>query len=520
MLERYISSTSSIMSTSPPRTPSDGVSAAFTHRWEPISEGTWGYEHPEPPHNPTKEDEISCVIESDKRKMDASDWGHQFGSGGYTAATSEHVERVLEPSGQIPDKPPRLHPRNMLDAGEDQVPDLIESKTNKGQLSSAEKRVGKVQAGVMAAIWSRNKTKLTWCLNIASRVVWVAIHLGSESFLDSLVRAGATIAQEAAARHYREGLKLMTKACAKALVTAIHEGKASCVQRLLLVSSQDFKALVADEKYTEAKHLLEAATELFVQTCKVGTQQLVEMTANVSAETFDSLLDGPFKEYLLQIVEEYGARWVAAVERRDARDVRAIGKAGFEQLLAAAGHGKPKRLLGEFVPTYVALLEMVFDPEQPDIEKWLLHEGLGGPISHLVFKKQGQELAENMVIVGIEFLLFIAQDRRPDCIRGILLGLGTELLRAIDSAGHLKSIEAMFGKLVDEKFNAIDPVNHHGLDQLDDLQEQFLGTLDALSRTAGEDFPLSATITKFKDMVRVSAARARLKFITPPDSVD
>lgn len=430
--------------------------------------------------------------------------GEYLGTARYAAGIAGHddAEKVLADAGGTYEPPNIQRQQSDMNAGGQHALDLVEHEVSKGRLPGVKKRVEKIKADMITAILTKNKKKLGWCLNIGVHAFKMAISLENEDFLEFLVNVGMTIAQEAVARKYTEGLRIIVVAWTKALLAAIDEHKASLVQRTLKLCVKDLKTLIANGKDENAADLVIVGIEIYLQMCRVKNQQLVRMVAKIWVEAVEDLVDGAFGESLLDIVRKYAQDWVGAVQNQDATEVRAIGEAGIEALFAAAERGR-KEVIREFTPIYVIQLQEVFYTGHSSTGRWLLDEVQ--PATHVAFGDQDRERAEAFFIVGMEFFLVfdegqIVESNHPG---NMILDIAVAALKAIHLAGLMKDIEKAARILADEKFRLFED-NTPGRKN---LERRMLGIFDSiLVKLKNQDSALSTAVKGFKEAITVSAA--------------
>lgn len=440
-------------------------------------------------------DEIVEILMEKGAKVNAK--GDHLGSALYAANSAGHtnVQIILKKSNARSIPPTFRHRKSR-----DHALDLIEREVKMGRQLGVEKRVGRIRENMMEAILSRNEKKLEWCLDIGIRGFAIAIKLGREGFLEFLVNVGMTVLQEAVAKDYSEGLELISKYWTKALLKAVTEGKASLVQRTLLICVKDCKTLIDGEKYTDARNLVHVAIVLYIEMCEAGNQELIEIVARIWIGAFEDLMKKAFRKDMVEIMEIYADRWVQAVQSQNEKVARSMGKAMVEFLLAGVSDQK-KEAVKCFTPLFVTHMRKVLGPGQPDSARWPLNKGQ--PTSKSDIQEKDEKLAMNMGKLGVEIFLALAQQnprQNYDPMRSITLNWGAGFLREIQRAGLLEKLEDTIEQLAREKLN-----DCRDKRQIRELEEQLLGTLNTVSKAEKLDRRILTTMNNIRDSIKKSA---------------
>lgn len=264
-------------------------------------------------------------------------------------------------------------------------------------------------------------------------------------------------------------------------------------------------ALVENNKQDEARNLVIAGIKLYIQMCRVENQELIKLVANIWAKAGQDLIGGAFRGEMITIVEGYCNKWVTAAERKDKLEDKAMGTAGMEVLLAAAGSADTREVGRQVTAHFVVILQRVLHSGNPNLKNWLLYEA--EPISTMAITRQSIAA----VVVGMEFYLAVVEDKKFNELREILLGTGTTVFGEIARAGLLDGAKTAIEYLAEERFTACTASNQ-GRISLDRLEENILEALDWVS-VAGNQIPqLETVIEKLKEVIKGYAQEARLEF--------
>lgn len=192
-----------------------------------------------------------------------------------------------------------------------------------------------------------------------------------------------------------------------------------------------------------------AGVELYIQMCRVENQELIKLVVNIWARAGQDLIGGAFRGEIITIVEGYCNKWVTAAERKDKFEVKAMGTAGMEVLLAAAGSADTREVGRQVTAHFVVILQRVLHSGNPNLKNWLLYEA--EPISTMAITRQS---IAAVVGVGMEFYLAVVEDKKFNELREIPLGTGTTVFGEIARAGLLGGAKTAIEYLAEERFTA------------------------------------------------------------------
>lgn len=264
-------------------------------------------------------------------------------------------------------------------------------------------------------------------------------------------------------------------------------------------------SVVCDRTDTDLKPILEVALELYIAIYRTGNLQLIEMATTIWVPEANRLVDGVLKTELFDIVNELSAQWFDAVEMRDKAEVQVVGIAAMEVLLAAAGCNAAE-VLYQITLICIRRLQEVFCLADTDTEEWVFNHAR--PIPQVIFRGNDVEFAENIIWVGMEFLLVLAGLGEYSRLWERLLDTAAVVLGKIKIAGLLKCVETAVGDLAATKFSSIYLVSQE-TNQIDELSTILLDILSRVhSRIGLEDPLLSETIVRCELAIAYAARGA------------
>lgn len=118
----------------------------------------------------------------------------------------------------------------------------------------------------------------------------MAIHLGTNASIEGVVNTGMLTLRDAVENQYPQGLSLIAKSWTSVLVKIVRNGRSSLLESELKICAQDVSSLIRDGWIDDARNLIIAALELFIEVCRAGDHDLIELVAGVWAKTLDDSL--------------------------------------------------------------------------------------------------------------------------------------------------------------------------------------------------------------------------------------
>lgn len=351
-----------------------------------------------------------------------------------------------------------------------------------------------------AAGRDKREAKVRWALNLSYPYISMVTKFGTDTSMENVVNAGMLVLRDAVENQYPTGLSLVTKAWANVLLRAIRKGRSSLLESELGLCVQDVSSLVQDGRIVDARNLVTGGLELFMQVCRVGDSDLIELVAGVWVKAFDDSITNVFGDEILLILATYCEHWVTAVKGRDITEIRALIKAG-TGLLLASGRAEGKGLQKEIAAFCLYSVHQVLNPRDPDMQHWVLNNLNTKAITYIDIGKQDEEFAKLIVGIGVEFFLAMAQPTRGNrynVLRANLLSSSTKILEKIVLAGHLQSAKTTIENIAEKKFTEL----AGGVsDRLrDDLEANLLGILQAVSVAIPV---LQPTIENLKNTIKI-----------------
>lgn len=420
------------------------------------------------------------------------------------------IVEILVGSGALSEAPVVVRRQSVLDPVITHRLELTAHGISRADQPVVRRQVEFYRARMNAAIDSKNELSVRVLLAFSAPYFALAVRFGHENSVESLVDVALVLAQNAAKIHHPEILRLVSVSWTNALLNAITDGKASLVERALQKCINNLQILIDNGKISDAKDLITAGLEIYMETCRLENRELIEIVAKVWAMAAKDLIKGPFRDNLFKIVDIYAERWITAVIAKDGKEVRVMGKAGVEVLLAAAGTGGSMGVSMEITAYFLVKLRRVLHDGDPNMRNWLLNEA--DPISKVAIRREDEELAEALVRVGMEFFLAIRHphpNNDHDQLQQILLEITTPVLEDIERAGLMDSAKTSIESLAVAKFE----IFHSGdsrKDELDQLERNLLEVLDAVTQAATQISSIPAIVADLKMEIRLCASDARL----------
>lgn len=158
--------------------------------------------------------------------------------------------------------------------------DLTTHGMTRGDQPVMQRQVKMFRNQMQAAIISGNEKVVRCMLPFGGVYFDLAVKLGHERYIESLVDVGLTLVQNAAKSENQKILESITVAWTNALLTAITNGKVSFLERALKGCIYNLKTLIDDGKTSDAKDLITAGIEIFIQSCRVGNRDLIEIVGH------------------------------------------------------------------------------------------------------------------------------------------------------------------------------------------------------------------------------------------------
>lgn len=442
--------------------------------------------------------------------------GETLGTAMYLAKSPGHepVEAILENVGALLEGPLTERRESRIDPGIEFEVELTKHSVSKGGQAVFGWQLKRFRSEVHGGLFSKNEKKLRWALKVSVPYFESAVKLGREGLVIAVVDVAMGIVQDAVESGYETGLTMVMTAWTKALLTVINDGKKCLVERALQVCIGKFKTLIEEDKWLDAKNLMVAGIELYIQMCQTGSQELVELVAKVWAKAGDDMMKWAFRVEIIAILDFYCIDWAKAAEQRNSVKVNAVGTAGLGLLLAAVGPINARELSREITTHFLAILQTVMHSRNPDLKNWVL--SIAQPLLQVTIKRHDAESTAAVVGVGLEFLLAVIEDNEYNELREVILAISTKVLGEIERLDLLDSARATVEHLAEEKFNACAAGGHRGRRvQLDRLEGKLFEVLDSVN-VAGNQIPQLATvIEKLKEAVKGYAREAGLEFQRP-----
>lgn len=257
---------------------------------------------------------------------------------------------------------------------------------------------------------------------------------------------------EAVKRNFHNGITTMTSLYTAALTFVLDEGKPLLVERLLSECVKDFNGLIDDGKDDEAKNFEVAAIEVIFTVVGAGNEQLIEIVADKWMEAFEGVIGGRFGRNLLSVIEDYGLKWVSAVERQENDRVMIWGRTAAE-VLSAGASGKRKQVSRALSTQFSQMLQSVFDKSK-DSAIWLSEE-CRTRISQIPMSEISAQRLARLWILGLEFLLATERGGRHgrDCKESqeVILNLSRSFLQAVEDSDRLAAVIQITRDVASEK---------------------------------------------------------------------
>lgn len=358
--------------------------------------------------------------------------------------------------------------------------------------------LGEFRSELRIAGHEKRESRVRWALRLSYPYTYMAIHLGTNASIEGVVNAGMLTLRDAVENQYPQGLTLIAKSWTSVLVKIVRNGRASLLESELKICAQDLSSLIRDGWIDDARNLIIAALELFIEVCRAGDRDLIEIVGGVWAKTLDDWFIGTFGDEILLLLPTYCERWVTAVKGRDITETKLLMQAGNE-LFLAIGRAEGQWLQREFAPLCLQSVQQVLN--DPDMQDWLLKKLKSKSITSFDIGAQDEEFAKLIVGIGLEFFLAIAlsnQGRRYKRLRVNLLSSSTIILKKIVLAGHLQSVKTVVENIVEKKFTEL---AGGASDQLrNELEANLLEILQAVSVATPE---LHSTVENLKSRIKI-----------------
>lgn len=352
-----------------------------------------------------------------------------------------------------------------------------------------------------AATLAKQEWKVRLLLNLSSTYIAILIKLGTEAALSNLVNVGMLVLRDAVENQFAPGTRLITATWAKALLRAMRNGHTIQVESELKLCVEDAKRLCLDDRVPDARNLIIAGLDLFVEVCQAGDHDLMELIAGIWAKTQD---DQTLIVEIRVILEIYCDRWATAVSEKNVQDARALTKAGIAVWLASGRIGS-KGLTVDLGTFFLSSVQQVLNPSNPDVQDWAVTNMSGQEIANAAIGRHDEELAQVAVEVGVEFsLAMTGRDlgNQYSLLRVQLLGRSITVLEKIVAAGHLESAKTTFENLSERKFRQCNRVRDRDRKE---LEANLLRLLRGVS-DAGYNIPgLQAAINDLEERIKVLA---------------
>lgn len=399
----------------------------------------------------------AIALELIHRDANVNAEGGEHGNALEAARFSDHLAmmEILKSSGAVSTGSAPLRRASQLDKATIYGIGLVEKEIKKGRIAVVERRAEKLIKQFLDAVATRNGRSLDVLLQIGLNLFQLAVRSGHEGFQLLIVRTAMMILQAAVKKEYCKGVETLSKLYTTALTFALDERKPQLVERLLSECVKGIKSLIDDGKDGDAEDLTNAGIEIFSAVIESRNEQLIEIMARQWVEVVEGLLSGTFEKNLLQVIEGFACKLIAAVEKRDTAKVSILARMAKEALFAAVS-GKRKRAVRCLSNLFAKYLQQIFDYEPSDVATWLCDEA-----KLELFQVDAPRVDEGqvkiMLLFWADFLLATESAGRQgrDCqtTQTRLLELSVPYLKAAEDAGLLGVIEQTIRALAYERLD-------------------------------------------------------------------
>lgn len=294
----------------------------------------------------------------------------QYGSALQAAKTFgyDDIAQLLGDAGRTPfDRLPVARTATLDDLATRRV-DVFTEEAERGRIHGVEQEAARVFQNLMRAIERKNSRSVDFLLSFAVRGFQAAVRFGNENILESFsLLAGRFLGKMILLQHSDETRRI-SRAWAKALVWTVREGdRPNIARRMLGLGSEILQRHVDEGRYEDAEECVFIGLELFFAVAETENPKLLGIFLDLIISNMEQLLDGPFKNQTLRIVDGYTTKFRAALLQRNSKKegarARALAIAGLLGLRTAI-ENKNIHVTQNLTTIWKELLDWIFDSGQ------------------------------------------------------------------------------------------------------------------------------------------------------------